>query len=854
MPKRKNSGQSDETRKATNLTDFNDIFKNLNPASAFTARILPENLLLSQPTATDNEQRAAKRRADEERDAVAKNLLNSTGLGRAVIPAAVIAPTLATATATSKMAPLIVTSTAKNTAMSTRGKSSGEGEYQLIKNEVLCSPYGNHYEVLEFLGKGTFGQVVKAWKKGTSEIVAIKILKKHPSYARQGQIEVSILSRLSNENSEEFNFVRAFECFNHKSHTCLVFEMLEQNLYDFLKQNKFMPLPLNAIRPILFQVLTALNKLKSLGLIHADLKPENIMLVDPQQQPYRVKVIDFGSASQRHKVVTNTYLQSRYYRAPEIILGLPFNESIDMWSLGCVIAELFLGWPLYPGSSEYDQIRFIIQTQGLPPTTMLENASKLHRFFKEVKSGSPNHTNIHGSYYRLKTVEEYEASSATAKSKETRKYIFNVLEDITRVSYTFESDPVEQICDRLDRQEFVEVLKKMLVLNPDFRMMPSEGLESKFVNMTHLTPYAFSNYIHEAHKRMEICRKNSLPTQYRVPNVPTPITPAEKVIPQKLQQPIIAMLPPQMSGLPNSSIPPAQPDLSNMLHHYTQQMATANGNGQFFYQPIQTGPLFQYAQLHHPFVPRPPHFLSLATPSHMVPQFVPVPIMDPSMLQGQWPPGTAQQFAVLANDMMRAPQPALPQINTLNQVFGNNPQPFGLPPFLAQPMPNTAFNPPTIPFPDDNSSWGLGQNLLQPNLLQQNLPAAQNQQPRIQPVINTAPKPKPAESGSQEEKKDSPAISVITLSSDEDSNGPSTSNSGSSTRTGAVNPIRPDPLNFGNLFKTEENFIPATTFDTAALPNVNLYPMSQLFDPKTVAGLLPNPFLDPPNIPRAFNN
>lgn len=138
---------------------------------------------------------------------------------------------------------------------------------------MLSSSYGNQYEVLEFLGKGTFGQVVKAWKKGTNEIVAIKILKKHPSYARQGQIEVSILSRLSNENAEEFNFVRAYECFQHKNHTCLVFEMLEQNLYDFLKQNKFTPLPLSSIRPIVQQVLTALLKLKQLELIHADLKP-----------------------------------------------------------------------------------------------------------------------------------------------------------------------------------------------------------------------------------------------------------------------------------------------------------------------------------------------------------------------------------------------------------------------------------------------------------------------------------------------------------------------------------------------------------------------------------------------------
>jgi serine/threonine protein kinase len=136
--------------------------------------------------------------------------------------------------------------------------------------------------------------------------------------------------------------------------------MLEQNLYDFLKHNKFSPLPLRCIRPIVQQVLVALSKLKKLVLIHADLKPENIMLVDPQRQPYKVKVIDFGSASHVSKAVPSTYLQSRYYRAPEILLGLPFCEAIDMWSLGCVIAELFLGWPLYPGSSEYDQVIDII--------------------------------------------------------------------------------------------------------------------------------------------------------------------------------------------------------------------------------------------------------------------------------------------------------------------------------------------------------------------------------------------------------------------------------------------------------------------------------------------------------------
>jgi serine/threonine protein kinase len=77
-------------------------------------------------------------------------------------------------------------------ANATGGSGNGDGDYQLVQHEVLTSNSNNHYEVLEFLGRGTFGQVVKCWKKGTNEIVAIKILKNHPNYARQGQIEVRL--------------------------------------------------------------------------------------------------------------------------------------------------------------------------------------------------------------------------------------------------------------------------------------------------------------------------------------------------------------------------------------------------------------------------------------------------------------------------------------------------------------------------------------------------------------------------------------------------------------------------------------------------------------------------------------
>nr|XP_019959155.1 PREDICTED: homeodomain-interacting protein kinase 2-like [Paralichthys olivaceus] len=114
-----------------------------------------------------------------------------------------------------------------------------------------------------------------------------------------------------------------------------------------------------------------------------------------------------------------------YTRAPEIILGLPFCEAIDMWSLGCVIAELFLGWPLYPGASEYDQIRYISQTQGLPAEYLLSAGTKTTRFFnRDPDSTYP--------LWRLKTQEDHEGETGI-KSKEARKYIFNCLDDMAQV-------------------------------------------------------------------------------------------------------------------------------------------------------------------------------------------------------------------------------------------------------------------------------------------------------------------------------------------------------------------------------------------------------------------------------------
>ena len=133
----------------------------------------------------------------------------------------------------------------------------------------------------------------------------------------------------------------------------------------------------------------------------------SLSLALPTCLPPPTQVIDFGSASIFSEVryVKEPYIQSRFYRAPEILLGLPFCEKVDVWSLGCVMAELHLGWPLYPGNNEYDQVRYICETQGLPKPHLLHAARKAHHFFK--RNPHPDASNP----WQLKSSADYLAET-----------------------------------------------------------------------------------------------------------------------------------------------------------------------------------------------------------------------------------------------------------------------------------------------------------------------------------------------------------------------------------------------------------------------------------------------------------
>ena len=113
-------------------------------------------------------------------------------------------------------------------------------------------------------------------------------------------------------------------------------------------------------------------------IIHCDLKPENILLKEPNKSG--IKIIDFGSSTFLDERVY-TYIQSRFYRAPEIMLGIPYNCAIDMWSFGCIMAELYIGYPIFPGESENDQMSRIIEMVGVPSSELLQVSGRKDKFF-----------------------------------------------------------------------------------------------------------------------------------------------------------------------------------------------------------------------------------------------------------------------------------------------------------------------------------------------------------------------------------------------------------------------------------------------------------------------------------------
>ena len=165
-----------------------------------------------------------------------------------------------------------------------------------------------------------------------------------------------------------------------RNHLCLVFELLSYNLYDLLRNTSFRGVSLNLTRKFAQQIAKALLFLSwpELKIIHCDLKPENILLCNPKRSA--IKIVDFGSSCQLGQRIYQ-YIQSRFYRSPEVLLGIPYDLAIDMWSLGCILVEMHTGEPLFSGANEVDQMNKIVEVLGMPPKHVLDQVRQGDEFF-----------------------------------------------------------------------------------------------------------------------------------------------------------------------------------------------------------------------------------------------------------------------------------------------------------------------------------------------------------------------------------------------------------------------------------------------------------------------------------------
>ncbi|KKK12889.1 hypothetical protein P175DRAFT_0533268 [Aspergillus ochraceoroseus IBT 24754] len=365
------------------------------------------------------------------------------------------------------------------------GYDNEDSDYILYVNDILGSEEAGHknrYLILDVLGQGTFGQVVKCQNLKTQEVVAVKVIKNKTAYFNQSMMEVSVLDLLNSkyDKNDDHHLLRLKDTFIHRQHLCLVFELLSVNLYELIKQNQFRGLSTTLVRVFAQQLLNALSLLNKAHLIHCDLKPENILLKN-LESPI-IKVIDFGSACDERQTVY-TYIQSRFYRSPEVLLGLPYSSAIDMWSLGCIVVELFLGLPLFPGSSEYNQVCRIVEMLGLPPTWMLEMGKQSGEFFEKTQDEFGRKS------YRLKSLEQYSRERNTKEQPSKKYFQASTLEDIIR-SYPMPRKNMKQAeieREVNNRVAFIDFVRGLLSINPLERWSPQQAKLHPFITQQKFT-------------------------------------------------------------------------------------------------------------------------------------------------------------------------------------------------------------------------------------------------------------------------------------------------------------------------------------------------------------------------------
>jgi dual specificity tyrosine-phosphorylation-regulated kinase 2/3/4 len=338
------------------------------------------------------------------------------------------------------------------------GYDDDRGDYNIVLGDHLAY----RYEVIDVLGKGSFGQVVRCIDHKTGNLVAVKIIRNKKRFHQQALIEVNLLQKLKEWDPHRRHSVVNFtQSFYFRGHLCISTELLGINLYEFIKAHDFRGFSIKLIRRFTRQILSSLTLLQAKKVIHCDLKPENILLVHPLSSD--IRVIDFGSSCFENEKVY-TYIQSRFYRSPEVILGMSYGMPIDMWSLGCILAELYTGYPIFPGENEQEQLACIMEVFGPPEKHLIEKSTRKKLFFDSL--GKPRIT----------------VSSKGRRRRPSSKELRQVL--------------------KCDDEAFLDFISRCLRWDPARRLSPSEALRHEFMTGHKLAPRTRPFGAHSPGKRV----------------------------------------------------------------------------------------------------------------------------------------------------------------------------------------------------------------------------------------------------------------------------------------------------------------------------------------------------------------
>ncbi|XP_029029310.1 dual specificity protein kinase CLK4-like [Betta splendens] len=247
------------------------------------------------------------------------------------------------------------------------------------------------YELVSTLGAGAFGKVVKCIDRVKNEHVAVKIVRNLEGFCEMARSEIAVLEEINSlDDDNRFAVVRMLDWFEHKGHVCIVLELLGLSTFEFLRQNEFLPFSVEQIRHMAFQLFRAVSFLHRNKLTHTDLKPENILFVcsdydldyncekrcgERKLRRLDVKVVDFGTAVFDHEH-HESLVSTRHYRAPEVLLDLGWNQSCDVWSLGCILMEFYLGRTLFPTHDSEEHLSMMETILGPIPPHLLKHTRK----------------------------------------------------------------------------------------------------------------------------------------------------------------------------------------------------------------------------------------------------------------------------------------------------------------------------------------------------------------------------------------------------------------------------------------------------------------------------------------------